>query len=143
MGKVVETLKELWTLAMWVRGAYLRLRRVFPFLTIGFIQKTMTARWFIKRYVLPKYGGSYSSTFVALYPQLEYGGKYLLGGHAWTAVRDAGANVMVAVQELQSPGSTPGSTNRGRLSTVLAVFAALVAREVLGFLVSVVREPRK
>jgi len=137
MGTVMESVKELWTLAIWIRGAYLRLRKVFPFLTIGFIQKGMTARWLMKRYVLPKYGGTYSSTVTALYPHLERGGKYILGGHAWSAVREGGESVMLAVQELQSPGGANG----GRLSTVLAVVAALLAREMLGFLVSVVREP--
>jgi hypothetical protein len=36
---------------MWIRRAYLRIQRLLPFLTVGFIQKMMTVRLLLKLYI--------------------------------------------------------------------------------------------
>jgi hypothetical protein len=135
----VESIKQLWMLAMWVRGAYLRVRRVLPFLTIGFIQKMMLLRWVARRYVLPRYGGTYTSTATALAPKIDAAAKYLVGGEAWGALRRCADGCVIAINELRfSEGK--GSA---RLSTALAVIAALIAREVLGLVVHAIMVPDK
>lgn len=115
---------------MWVRGAYLRVRRVLPFLTIGFIQKMMLVRWVLKRYVLPRYGGTYTSTAVALAPKVEATAKYVVGGEAWGALRRGAEGCALALRELRSPEGKADP----RLSTALAVVAALIVREVVGWI---------
>jgi hypothetical protein len=135
----VESVKQLWTIAMWVRGAYLRVRRVLPFLTVSFIQKTMLVRWALKRYVLPKYGGTYTSTAAALAPKVDAAAKYVIGGEAWGALRSSAEGCVLAVRELRSPEGKADP----RLTAALAVVAALIAREVLGLLVRTIMEPDK
>ena len=139
IGSLIETVKQLWTLAMWVRAAYLRVRRVLPFLTISFIQKMFMVRWLLRRYVLPRYDGTYTGTVVALAPKIEAGAKFVMGGNAWGAVLEAADRWRLMLVELQSPESKLGA----RLQTVFAVVAALVAREVIGVFVRAVMEPDK
>lgn len=139
IGSLIETAKQLWTLAMWVRAAYLRIRRVLPFLTISFIQRMLMVRWLLKRYVLPRYDGTYSGTVLALAPKIEAGAKFVMGGNAWSAVLEEAHRWRLTLEELLSPKSKLGA----RLETVLAVVAALVARELLGVFVRAVMEPEK
>jgi len=54
MASIVESIKQLYTIAMFIRRAYLRVRRVLPFLTVAFIQKLVLVRWVAVRYVLPR-----------------------------------------------------------------------------------------
>ena len=137
MESMIESIKTLWTIAMWIRGAYVRVRRVLPFLTLNFIMKAYTARWFFHRFVLPKYGGTYSGTYHALAPQVEQAVKFVVGGNVLSALQEAAQRAAVALQELQAPESKAGA----RMSTVLAVVAALAARELLGMLVRVIMSP--
>jgi hypothetical protein len=120
----------------WVRGVYKRLQRVLPFLTIGFIQRMMTLRWFLKKFVLPKYGGTYTSTCLALAPKVEQAARFVIGGHVITALRNVVDRAALELQDLRSPESKGG----GRFAMLLAAVAALVAREVLGFFVRVISD---
>jgi hypothetical protein len=88
-----------------------------------------------------RYGGTYWSTFQALAPKLGQGAKFILGGHAWAALSGAAARCVIALEELRSPQNSAGGGAGGRLSTVLAVVAALAVREILGVVWRVVMAP--
>ena len=53
----MDNLQRLYELAMKVRRAYLKLRKIAPWLSVSRIRTLFTIRWVLKRFILPRVGG--------------------------------------------------------------------------------------
>jgi len=55
--QVMDNLQKFYELAMKVRRAYLKVRKIAPWLSVSRIRTLFTIRWVLKRFILPRVGG--------------------------------------------------------------------------------------
>ena len=85
---------------MWVRGAYLRVQRVFPFVTLVNIRNVVFLRYFVQKFVLPHYGGTYTGIASAVCAKVEQTVRIVAGGQSAEALRVVAARWAASLQQL-------------------------------------------
>ena len=115
---------QVWTLAMWVRGAYLRVQRVFPFVTLVNIRNVVFLRYFVQKFVLPHYGGTYTGTAAAVCAKVEQAVRIVAGGQSAEALRVVAARWAASLQQL---GATCSHMLRTHIGVCMYMYVCVYA----------------
>lgn len=95
---IIEIAQIAWKIFVFVKAYYFKLKKIFPWLSLGRLRDLFILRFLLKKLVLPRVGGTYSGLIAVAFEHARTAMHVLFGEAGKQALASASASVKSQVQ---------------------------------------------